>query len=264
MPAPHGCLLRSVSGSNRSRSQVYGTVLNRIPMIRSIPLLIIILLGCTHDGASQSDAGAWPICSSVPQEFVAEVQRTLTDSTDLFRGAYPPATPLTCELLSMLQEELKNDSSRYCFDRLSRRYWGEDPHARLTHTYIARHLNFALAMAATAHWNEDHRILGSIELMDYRRMRPMVCGTKEGYARLEQQDRAAVRYLISVLETTPIFIIGSENATIHDTNIRTVMRTLDTFTGQQHDVTGDQRLRVDMSEDRLRKAIAEWRSWLTP
>ena len=219
MPAPHGCLLRSVSGSNRSRSQVYGTVLNRIPMIRSIPLLIIILLGCTHDGASQSDAGA-----SVPQEFVAEVQRTLTDSTDLFRGAYPPATPLTCELLSMLQEELKNDSSRYCFDRLSRRYWGEDPHARLTHTYIARHLNFALAMAATEHW----------------------------------------RYLISVLETTPIFIIGSENATIHDTYIRTVMRTLDTFTGQQHDVTGDQRLRVDMSEDRLRKAIAEWRSWLTP
>ena len=93
-------------------------------------------------------------------------------------------------------------------------------------------------------------------------MRPLVCTTKEGHARLLRQDSAAVRYLIQVLETTPLGISGSENSTIHDIYIREVVGTLDLFTGQHHDATGDQRMRMDMGEQRLAMALADWRKWL--
>lgn len=225
--------------------------------IMLLAVILPILFACANAEALQEEP-----CDQVPGAFVTYVTRTLTDSTDLFRGAYPPATPLTCELLGMLQEELKDDSARHCFEQFSRKYWSEDPHATVTHTYIARHLSFPLAMSAVAHWNEDQRIRGLRELMDYRRMRPLVCTTKEGNAQLLRQDSAAVRYLIRVLETTPLGISGSENSTIHDIYIREVMGTLDLFTGQHHDTTGDQRMRMDMGEHRLAQAMADWRKWL--
>lgn len=117
-------------------------------------------------------------------------------------------------------------------------------------------------MAATAHWNEDQRIWGLQELQEYRRMRPLVCTTKEGSAVLEQQDRAAVHYLIRVVETTPIWIGGSENSSIHDIYMRTVMETLDIFTGQSHGFIEGQRIPMDKSDDLVQRALNEWRNWL--
>lgn len=221
-----------------------------------------MLFACAAEPASALEQDS--TCTNVPAAFAQYVRATLSDSTDLFQGAYPPATPLTCELLVMLQEELKDDSARYCFERLSRRYWMEDSGARVTHAYIKRHMSFPLAMAATAHWNEDHRIWGLQELQSYRHSRPQVCATKERYVQLEEQDSAAVRYLIRVLETTPLFIPGSENSTIHGIYIMEVMRTLDLFTGQTHEPHGDMRRALDMSEPRFQQALADWRSWLTP
>ncbi|MEZ4790944.1 MAG: hypothetical protein R2811_13095 [Flavobacteriales bacterium] len=220
-------------------------------------LLMLPLLSCGQERASYQ-AG----CDGVPGSFLIHVDDVLNDSTDLFQGAYPPATPLTCELLVMLEEELKDDSARYCFDLLAREHWMTDPHARVTHAYIERHHNFPLAMAATAHWNEDHRIRGLRELQEYRRIRPMVCATKEHYARLETQDHAAVRYLITVLETTPMFISGSENATIHQTYLRTVMETLDLFTGQQHMIGQDRLVGIHRSEEAIQQALIDWHGWL--
>ncbi|MCB0770400.1 MAG: hypothetical protein KDC00_08345 [Flavobacteriales bacterium] len=230
--------------------------------MRSIAHLapVLVLATCTLEPGSAQQTG--PACTNVPTAFVYHVDAVLSDSTDLFQGAYPPATPLTCEILGMLQEALDDDSARYCFERLSMKYWNVDPHARITHRHIERHMSFPLAMAVTAHWNEDHRILALRELQEFRRTRPMVCTTMEGSAELEEQDRTAVRYLIKVVETTPIFIGGSENSTIHDMYMRTVMETLDLFTGQAHGITGDRRMRVDMSVQRVAEAIADWRNWL--
>jgi hypothetical protein len=90
----------------------------------------------------------------------------------------------------------------------------------------------------------------------------MVCATKEHYAQLERQDRAAVRYFIRVLETTPRSLVGGENATIHGVYMGEVVRTLDLFTGQTHDTTGDMRRTFDMPEARMQQALADWRNWL--
>lgn len=223
-----------------------------------LPALVIpMVLFCAADDATQKDT-----CDQVPASFTAYVARTLTDSTGMFKDFYPPVTPLGCELLGMLQEELKDDSARFHFERFSRRYWSEDPNVRNVHAYIRRHNDFPLAMAATAHWYADTRIEGLRELQAYRRMRPLVCTTKEGTVKLEQQSRAAVRYLIRVLETTPLGINGSENSTIHSIYMREVMATLDRFTGQKRLPAGDGQVYLAMSEAELQQAITEWRKWL--
>jgi hypothetical protein len=220
-------------------------------------LLLPILFACANAEAPQEE-----LCDQVPEAFVAYVARTLTDSTGMFKDLYPPVTPLGCELLGMLQEELKDDSVRYHFERFSRRYWSEDPHVRNVHAYIRRHNDFPLAMAAAAHWYADTRIEGLRELQEYRRLRPLVCTTKEGSAKLDEQDRAAVHYLIRILETTPLGINGSENSTIHDIYMREVMATLDLFTGQKHLSTADGQVYLVMPERELQQAIIEWRRWL--
>ena len=220
-------------------------------------LALVTLLAASTNACAQLDS-----CTTVPSDFVVYVSHTLTDSTGIFKGDFPPVTPLSCELLGLLQEELMDDSARYCFSRLARRNWNEDPHARTTHTYIRRHLSFSLAMAATAHWFADTRVEGLKELQEYRRSRPQVCATKGAYEHLQRQDSAAVRYLINVLETTPLWIPGSENSTIHSIYITEVVLTLDRFTGQQHSTTGDMHRRFDMSDERVRQALADWRKWL--
>ncbi|MFN9327331.1 MAG: hypothetical protein ACK6A5_18305, partial [Flavobacteriales bacterium] len=129
------------------------------------------------------------------------MKNVLSDTTGRFFTDYPDAMPLTCELLGMLQDELKDDSVRYHFEHMHQRYG--DPRAVAAFAYIERHTDFALAMALTTHWNPDTRIEAVEAVNNYRRIRPMVCATKEHYAQLERQDRSAMRYFIRVLETTP-------------------------------------------------------------
>lgn len=218
-------------------------------------LLLPILVACANAEVPQKES-----CDQVPEAFVAYVTRTLSDTTGRFFNDYPTPTPLTCELLGMLQEELKDDSVRYHFEHMHQRYG--DPRALAAFTFIERHTDFALAMALTTHWNPDTRIEAVRAVHNYRRIRPKVCATKEHYAQLEEQDRAAVRCFIRVLETTPLSIPGSENSTIHDIYIREVMESLDLFTGYTHVLEGDQRMRVDMSEQRFEQAMEDRRNWL--
>ena len=218
----------------------------------------LALVGCAssgHEVNAQEDT-----CAVVPAAFVQHVSFVLSDTTGRFFNDYPAPTPLTCELLGMLQEELKEDSVRYHFEHLQQRYG--DPRASAAFTFIKRHIDFPLAMALTTHWNPDTRIEAVEAVNNYRRIRPMVCATQEHYAQLEEQDRAAVRYFLRVLETTPMYINGSENSTIHSIYMQTVMHTLDRFTGQEHSTTGDMHRRLDMTEARLQQAIADWRKWL--
>lgn len=208
------------------------------------------LTGCAQD----SD------CATVPPGFARQVSLVLSDTTGRYFNDYPKPTPLTCELLAMLQDERKDDSVRYHFEHLHQRY--DDPRAGAAFTYIRRHIDFPLAMALTTHWNPDTRIEAVRAVNNYRRIRPMVCATKEHYAQLEEQDRAAVRYFLRVMETTPLVIDGSENSTIHSIYMREVMATLDLFTGQYHMSKPEDDLRIHRSEADLQQALSDWREWL--
>lgn len=205
----------------------------------------------------------WPVCETVPDDFVLRVREVLADSANMFLE-YPTPVPFTCDLINGLQEAMADDSVRYHFEHLSQRYWLTDPHYRSVERYIDRHLDFHLAIAATGHFFADVRIMGLKKLYDYRRRRPQACATKEHYVRLEQQDRQAVRYLIHVLENTPWHIDGSENATVHDVYINEIVQTLDLFTGQYHPGPRDTRRWQTIPEADLRAALLDWRKWLVP
>ena len=208
------------------------------------------LTGCAQD----SD------CAGVPPSFARQVSLVLSDTTGRFFHDYPTPTPLTCELLRMLQEEMKDDSVRYHFEHMHQR--SGDPRASAAFTYIKRHNHFHLAMALTAHWNPDTRIEAVRAVNNYRRIRPMVCTTQAHYARLEEQDRAAVRYFIRVMETTPWGISGSENSTIHAIYMRTVMETLELFTAQDPRKGPDSMISVPLTGKELERSMQRWRKWL--
>jgi hypothetical protein len=231
----------------------------RIMVHHLVVVTVTLFLGDSLSGSSSSqhqvNDGCW-----VPEAFVKRVGVTLSDTTGRFFNDYPDPTPLTCEVLAMLQEELKDDSVRYHFEHLHQRY--DDPRAVAAFTFIQRHIDFALAMALTTHWNPDTRIEAVKAVNHYRRIRPMVCATQEHYAQLEEQDRAAVRYFIKVMETTPLVIDGSENSTIHSIYMRNVMETLDRFTGQQHLTSHADDLRIHLSEADVQQYLIEWKKWL--
>lgn len=227
-------------------------------------LLPFLLVSCAQEGGAQDPipGTTWVACDGVPEAFALHVHDVLADSSGMFKGDYPDATPLTCELLDGLQEAMKDDSVRYHFEHLSQRYWARGSHYHDAERYIKRHMDFHLSIAATAHFFEDIRIMGLRELYDYRRSRPMVCATREHIAQLERQDKQAVRYLLHVVEETPLHIDGSENSTIHGVYMGEVMHTLDLFTGQDHHYDPDTLLRIHVSEAGLATAMADWRKWL--
>lgn len=199
-------------------------------------------------------------CAGVSGAFLEWTTTALSDTTGIFARDYPRPTPLTCEALEGLERATEDDSVQYLLERLHQRY--RDPRASAAFAYIGRHNDFYLPMALATHWNPDTRIEAVRAVRNYRRIRPMVCATKERYAQLEKQDRQAVRYFIRVLETTPLSISGSENSTIHSIYMREVMLTLDLFTGQKHLGTGDGQIYLEMSEKELQQALTDWRNWL--
>ncbi len=247
-----GLLLEDVPFERFVRRRVQ----RRVPGHELTAMLTAFLVGCSSSAVASQDI----TCSEVSASFAQHVERTLSDTTGRFFNDFPTPTPLTCELQGMLHEELKDDSLHYHFEHLHQRY--NDPRATSAFAFIARHDHFHLAIALIAHWNPDTRIEALRAVQDYRRIRPLVCTNTEGFAQLQRQDRAAVRYLIRVLESTPLFIPGSENATIHSVYMSEIIRTLDVFTGQAHDTTGDMRMRFDMPEARLQQALSDWRNWL--
>jgi hypothetical protein len=231
----------------------------------------ILFLLCTSQIGSMAHAQkavyfpmrgvTWPVCETVPDDFVLHVRRVLADSANMF-PEYPAPVPFTCDLLKGLEEAMDDDSMRYHFEHLSQRYWLADPHYHSVERYINRHLDFHLAIAATGHFFADVRIMGLRKLQEYRRMRPLVCATKEHYTSLEQQDRQAVRYLLHVLENTPWIIPGNESAAIHEVYIREIAKTLDLFTAQEHVDPKDLRQNLPLTDEKLRLALNDWRKWL--
>lgn len=219
------------------------------------PSMLVALITCAPSARAQQSG-----CAGVPDEFMDHLRASLSDSLDRFKHDYPPVTPLTCELLILIHDAQNDDSLSHHIEHLHGRYG--DLRASKAFSYIERQKDFLLPVALLTHWNPDVRIGALRALQEYRRLRPLVCTTQEGNAKLESQDRAAVRYLIRVLETTPLGINGSENSTIHDIYMRTVMEALDLFTGHDPRKGPDSMINVPRTGPELQQAMQGWRKWL--
>ncbi len=74
-------------------------------------------------------------------------------------------------------------------------------------------------------------------------------------------DKISLSFLINLLECNPLFINGSENATIHSLYISNILWSLDLLTKEE--IVKNQYLRNWYSNDlKFQKALLKWRSYI--
>ena len=157
------------------------------------------------------------------------IRTILEDSTNRWKE-YPKPPPITDYVLTELKEELKNDSTRYYFEQLSTANLKSHQNYINALSFFEKHQNSYSILAVTAHWNPDAWISALKSLNFLIKLRPLICATKERFKQLKQDDQVAIKFLLFLLESNPLFINGSENATIHGVYMSNILWNLDLLT----------------------------------
>ena len=160
------------------------------------------------------------------------IKTILEDSTNQWKE-YPKPPPLTEDVLTGLKDELKNDSTKYYFESLSPANFKSHQNYKNALSFFENHQNSYSILALTAHWNPDARISALKSLNFLIKLRPLICATKERFKQLKHDDQVAIKFLLYLLESNPLFINGSENATIHGIYISNILWDLDLLTTEK-------------------------------
>jgi hypothetical protein len=185
-------------------------------------LVLKLLMGCgTGNGKTQTD----------PERFARYVNRILEDSTNLWKE-YPRPPALTNALLEGLEKELSIDSTKYYFEQLSVARAPSIHDFTKSISYFKIHRCRYSLLALSTHWNPDTRV-EALKAFYYSTMiRPLICVKGEKLKELETEDQIALNFLVYLLESNPLFITGSENATIYSNYITNILWNLDLLTHQ--------------------------------
>jgi hypothetical protein len=154
------------------------------------------------------------------------------DSTDYWKE-YPKPPKITDDiLLEMEKEIIADDSAKYYLERLSfKNYkWAVDYENALS--YINRMDYGYTLVALTAHWNPDLRLTAVLQLNKKLSIRPLFNSVKMKNGEFKKFDKIAIGFLLYLLESNPLFISGSENATIHGYYISNLLWNLDLLSGE--------------------------------
>ncbi|MES2430845.1 MAG: hypothetical protein V4556_07890 [Bacteroidota bacterium] len=160
------------------------------------------------------------------------IDTILKDTSKRFKE-YPLPPKLTKKILQGLKNEFVDDSVKYYFDHLSasKFKWSIDYTAALR--YFKNNWNVYSILALTTHWNPDARVSALITLNEFVKLRPLFCTTDAGYKKLLEMDQASISFLLYILKSNPLFISGSENATIHEHYISNILWNLDLLTNEK-------------------------------
>lgn len=188
------------------------------------------------------------------------IKTILEDSTNQWKE-YPKPPPLTDDVLTGLKEELKNDSTRYYFEKLSPAKFKSHQNYKDALSFFENHQNSYSILAVTTHWNPDARISALKSLNFLIKLRPMICATKERYKQLKQDDQVDIKFLLYLLESNPLFISGSENATIHGIYISNILWDLDLLTTEK---IVDGKILSDWYKNDLqfKSSVSKWKNHL--
>ena len=154
------------------------------------------------------------------------------DSTDYWKE-YPKPPKITDDILLEMEKEIyADDSAKYYLERLSfKNYkWAVDYENALS--YINRMDYGYTLIALTAHWNPDLRLTAVLQLNKKLSIRPLINSVKMKNGEWEKFDKITIRFLVYLLERNPLFISGSENATIHGYYISNILWNLDLLSGE--------------------------------
>ena len=154
------------------------------------------------------------------------VSSIVEDTTNRWKE-YPKPPALTTDVLEGIKSEIKEDSVKYYFERLSFSNMKTNWDYSKSLTYLEKHQNIFCILAATAHWNPDTRLAALKSLQSLIKIRLRCHFTKQKLEELKKADQVCIQFLIYLLESNPLFISGSENATIHGIYITNILWSLD-------------------------------------
>lgn len=143
---------------------------------------------------------------------------------------YPKPPDLTDEVLAGLEKEMLNDSAKYYFEKLGPNVLTEYREYMASLKYFEDHKFKYCILAMLAHWNPDARTYTAMSMNS----RLMIRRQSESTAFVETfpEDKVTLRFLLYLLESNPVFINGSENATIHRNYISNITWNIDLYTGE--------------------------------
>ena len=175
---------------------------------------------------------------------------------------YPRQPKVTDSILVELEKEIIGDDSAKMFlEHLSFKNYRQASDYENALKYFFKKDYWYAILALTVHWSPDCRISALLELkkkLQFRLLENSVYNKKGGW---KKQDRIATEFLIYVLESNPVFISGSENATIHSYFISNLIWNLDLITHEN--IVENKAIRDWYKNDlQFEKAVLQWKTHL--
>jgi hypothetical protein len=168
---------------------------------------------------------------------------------------------LTDTVIAGMQHECAlNDSARYYLDNFSFSKKKYTIKSEESLTYFFYHDCFYTLLALTVHWNPDTRVKATRELQQLIRVSMRRNDQKLKTGIREKEYNAAKAFLIYILENTPWTISGSENATIHDIYIQTILSCMYILYGERPPYN-DMQVYIYTEED-IQNHISRWKEQL--
>lgn len=186
-------------------------------------LFSVILLSTYASGQNPQHCGNFPI-------FKEYIYSIIEGPSANFKEYPNPPKISDAVLLGLEQEITANDSAKIYLDKLSLKKFTTAQDYEDAFSFIQKKdYDYAL-LALAAHWNPDIRVLALIRLNQKLSMRPLVNSRKMKNGAWQKFDAIAINFLIYLLESNPLMIPGSENATIHGYYISNILWNLDLLT----------------------------------
>lgn len=218
--------------------------------MKKLPILIVFLFLFVECQSQQANR---EVKSS---SFSIYVKNILEDSTN-FWHEYPKPSALTDAVLGKLATELTDDSTKYFFEQLSISKI-KDHNYRKSFFYFEKNNKLFCILAMTAYWNPDARLDALKSLSQLIKVRALY---KADIKKLQEENKVILSFLIYLLESTPLFISGSENATIHSIYISNILWNLDLLTNEN--IVSGKSVREWYKNDlQFETAVLQWKSHL--
>ncbi len=159
----------------------------------------------------------------------------------------------------MEREIIADDTAKLVIEKLSRKNFESSADYDKAFDYLQKvEFDYSL-LALTAHWNPDLRFFALKQLNNNLYRRPLVNARKMKNGEWVRFDKIATQFLIYLLESNPLFISGSENATIHSNYISTIALNLDLLTHEN--ITDKKQIREWYKNDlQFEQAILKWKA----
>ncbi len=199
-------------------------------------------------------------CTNFPG-FKNYVFGIVEDSSDYW-SEYPKPPRVTDSVLMYMEREITgDDSAKLYLEKLSFAKYKSSIDQENTFSYFNRMGYDYSLLVLTAHWNPDIREYAVMHLNKKLAARPLVNSRKMKNGEWERFDKIAAGFLLYLLESNPLFINGSENATIHGIYISNIIWNLDILT---HKNTVQKRSFNEWykNDKQFKQAILKWKECL--